>query len=211
MYKKIEFLNKHNYSNEIIELKKILSDFPDKKINMGYGSNYKSYLISYLRPVLTFDRNNFVLDVDTWSPINTQNTCYSSEIIPASLVLPHVGRFDDIWGNYLLRKVIDVMGHYTSYGKPIVIQERNEHDLWKDLEQELNGYKFGKYFIDRINEIYSTLTQDSLSTIYRGHYYGENSYSLKVSEVIDTIVIAKLTELYNPWVKIKVGDLIQLQ
>ena len=98
-------------------------------------------------------RNNFVLDADTWSPINTQNTCYSSEIIPASLVLPHVGRFDDIWGNYLLRKVIDVMGHYTSYGKPIVIQERNEHDLWKDLEQELNGYKYGKYFIDRINEI----------------------------------------------------------
>ena len=63
LYKKIEFLNKHNYSNEIIELKKILSDFPDKKINMGYGSNYKSYLISYLRPILTFDRNNFVLDV----------------------------------------------------------------------------------------------------------------------------------------------------
>ena len=63
MYKKIEFLNKHNYSNEIIELKKILSDFPDKKINMGYGSNYKSYLISYLRPILTFARNNFVLDV----------------------------------------------------------------------------------------------------------------------------------------------------
>ena len=63
MYKKIEFLNKHNYSNEIIELKKILSDFPDKKINMGYGSSYRSYLVSYLRPILTFDRNNFVLDV----------------------------------------------------------------------------------------------------------------------------------------------------
>ena len=30
---------------------------------MGYGSSYRSYLVSYLRPILTFDRNNFVLDV----------------------------------------------------------------------------------------------------------------------------------------------------
>ena len=83
---------------------------------------------------------------------------------------------------------------------------------WKraiGMIKESNDYSTSE--IDRITQIYSTLTQDSLSKVYRGQYYGENSYSLKVSEVIDTTVIAKLTELYNPWVKIKVGDLIQLQ
>ena len=51
------------HSNHIIEIKKILSDYPNKRINMAYGSSYNSYLISYLRPILTWDRNNFILDV----------------------------------------------------------------------------------------------------------------------------------------------------
>ena len=63
LFKKNQFLNDNNYTDHVIELESILSQFPNKKINMGYGSNYKSYLISYLRPILTFDRNNFVLDV----------------------------------------------------------------------------------------------------------------------------------------------------
>ena len=63
LLKKINFLNQNNYSNHIIEIKKILSDHPNKRINMAYGSSYNSYLISYLRPILTWDRNNFILDV----------------------------------------------------------------------------------------------------------------------------------------------------
>ena len=63
LLKKINFLNQNNYSNHIIEIKKILADYPNKRINMAYGSGYNSYLISYLRPILTWDRNNFILDL----------------------------------------------------------------------------------------------------------------------------------------------------
>ena len=63
LLKKVKFLNNNNYSYHIDELKEILSDYKYKSINMGYGSNYNSYLISYLRPILTFNNKNFVLDV----------------------------------------------------------------------------------------------------------------------------------------------------
>ena len=52
---------------------------------------------------------------------------------------------------------------------------------------------------------------DSLKSIYRGHYFSENRYTLNVSDVIDETVIAKLIELSNPWVKIRKGDVIFLE
>ena len=95
-------------------------------------------------------------------------------------------------------------------------------DKDSDWKIQLNDWKraiviikestdYTKPEIDKIDKIYSTLTQDSLRQIYRGQFYGENTYALKVSEVIDTTIITKLTELSNPWVQIRVGDLIILE
>ena len=55
--------------------------------------------------------DTFALENGTWCPINTQNTSYSRDIIPASFVPPNVGRYDDIWSGYLLRKITD---HFES-------------------------------------------------------------------------------------------------
>jgi len=65
--------------------------------------------------------------------------------------------------------------------------------------------------ISIINNRYSKLMNDSLKSIYRGHYYSENRYTLNVSDVIDSTVIAKLIELSNPWVEIRKGDVIFLE
>ena len=123
-------------------------------------------------------------------------------------------------GGLELRKNMNLLGYniYNLHDK----DGDGFTDKDSDWETQFNDWKraiviikestnYTKPEIDRINEIYSTLTHDSLSTIYREQYYGENSYYLKVSEVIDTTVIAKLTELSNPWVEIRVGDLIRLE
>jgi len=85
----------------------------------------------------------------------------------------------------------------------------NDWERATEIIKDSNDYS--KSEIDRINQIYTTLSQDTLNKIYRGQYYGENSYSLKVSKVIDNTIIAKLTELSNPWVKIRPYDLIILE
>mgnify|MGYP003950854175 CR=1 FL=1 len=96
---------------------------------------------------------NFILDKSTWCAINTQNTSYSAELIPASLILPYVGRYDDIWSGYLTRKIIDYMNHYISYGKPVILQKRNEHNLWNDLDREINGNIYSDHLIKVLNSI----------------------------------------------------------
>ena len=123
-------------------------------------------------------------------------------------------------GGLDLRKNMNLYGHnlYNLHDKDSDGLTDKDSD-WKEqvddwqraigIINESNDYS--KTEIERINQIYSTLTQDSLSKVYRGQYYGENSYSLKVSEVIDTTVIAKLVSLDNPWVKIRAGDLIRLK
>ena len=58
--------------------------------------------------------DRFALEIGTWCPINTQNTSYSREIIPASFVPPNVGRYDDIWSGYILRKITHHLNHYIS-------------------------------------------------------------------------------------------------
>jgi glycosyltransferase involved in cell wall biosynthesis len=82
------------------------------------------------------------------SPFNSQNTFISREVLPYYMMLPYVGRMDDIWGAYLIQKIFP---HSIVYGLPTVYQERNPHDLIVDMEKEILGYRhtldllWGKY------------------------------------------------------------------
>ena len=84
-----------------------------------------------------------------------------------------------------------------------------------DWERALNHIASSNNYtseeISIINNRYSKLMNDSLKSIYRGHYFSENRYTLNVSDVIDSTVIAKLIELSNPWVEIRKGDVIFLE
>jgi len=92
--------------------------------------------------VYKYSRNdNFALDKDVWCPFNSQNTALSSEVIPAYFLSPHIGRFDDIWASYFVKRVADYFNHSIAFGFPLVKQERNDHNLWNDLELELFGNK----------------------------------------------------------------------
>ena len=73
------------------------------------------------------------------SPFNTQNTFISRQAFPYFCAIPGVGRMNDIWGSYIFQ-------HYCPnsviYNRPSVFQDRNPHDLTKDLSEEFLGYKF---------------------------------------------------------------------
>jgi predicted DNA-binding protein YlxM (UPF0122 family) len=48
-----------------------------------------------------------------------------------------VGRMDDIWASFYL----EALGAQVVYGRASVYQERNIHDLVKDMKQEYLGYE----------------------------------------------------------------------
>lgn len=71
-------------------------------------------------------------------PFNSQNTILHRDIIPYYFMFPSIGRMDDIWGSYILQFFFP---NSVAFGNANVRQLRNQHDLIKDLEEELLGYK----------------------------------------------------------------------
>jgi hypothetical protein len=96
---------------------------------------------------------NFALDIGTWAPFNSQNTALHRSVIPAYFLVPNIGRFDDIWASYIVKRAADHMGDYISFGYPLVKQDRNEHDLWLDAAQERLGTQLTDKFCACLKEL----------------------------------------------------------
>ena len=54
------------------------------------------------------------------------------------MVIPHIGRMDDIWGSYLLQEITKCS---IVFNQSSVYQERNMQCLVTNLEKEIIGYK----------------------------------------------------------------------
>jgi hypothetical protein len=89
-----------------------------------------------------------VLDKGIKSPFNSQNTALHRDVIPAYCMITGVGRYDDIIPSYFVKRIADHLGEYVSFGSPIVRQERNQHDLFKDLSDELLGMQLIDNIVD---------------------------------------------------------------
>ena len=96
---------------------------------------------------------NIALAPGTWSPFNSQNTALARKVIPAYFLSPYIGRYDDIWASYLLRKIMDHFGHLGTYGQPVVCQVRNPHDLFVDLDKERVGMELSGLFCQHLREV----------------------------------------------------------
>ena len=64
-------------------------------------------------------------------PLCGMNTAFRRELVPAYFFLPDVwiggwqlSRHDDIWGGYILKKLMDARGDLLTYGRPIVEHTR---------------------------------------------------------------------------------------
>ncbi|HSE43421.1 MAG TPA: hypothetical protein VLH08_21860 [Acidobacteriota bacterium] len=89
-------------------------------------------------PECSFEHRFFPMSSNKLSPFNSQNTFLNGRLLRHYFLFPHVGRMDDIWASYYLQAK---MGAAVVYGKPSVYQQRNVHDLVKDMKQEYLGYE----------------------------------------------------------------------
>lgn len=72
-----------------------------------------------------------------YAPFNSQNTFIAREALPYYMVLPYVGRMDDIWGGYIAQYLLNTRPVFMP---PSVRQERNAQSVYKNLEDEVLGY-----------------------------------------------------------------------
>lgn len=80
-----------------------------------------------------------ILDNTHFTPIDSQNTAYVRELAPLMMALVEVGRYDDIWASYIAERVMMTTDYCCHFGRPFVWQERNPHNLWQNLKDEIFG------------------------------------------------------------------------
>lgn len=105
---------------------------------------------------------SFAVAAGTWTPFNSQNTALLREVIPAYFLSPYLVRYDDIWASYIVKRIVDHMGDAITFGLPLVRQERNPHDHWRDLSFELYEQALVLRFVQMLDSIKLT------SPTYRG-------------------------------------------
>lgn len=96
---------------------------------------------------------NFCISPELISPFNSQNTALRREMIPAFFLNAKVGRYDDIWPSYFIRVLLMIKGDLVMYGNPIVRQDRNDHDIIKDLENEIFGMRNTEEFVNELLQL----------------------------------------------------------
>ena len=88
-------------------------------------------------PECDFDPAAFPIASNRLSPFNSQNTFLSGDVLNSYFLYPHIGRMDDIWAAYY----VQAKDYRVVYGKASVFQDRNVHDLTRDMRQEYLGYE----------------------------------------------------------------------
>lgn len=89
-----------------------------------------------------FDQNDSVwLAPGQWCPFNTQSTWW----FPKAYALMYVPSFCsfricDIWKSFIAQRCLWAMGFGVVFHAPEVFQQRNEHNLMRDFEDEVPGY-----------------------------------------------------------------------
>ncbi len=76
-----------------------------------------------------------------WCPFNSQNTIFRRRAFPL-LYLPSFCSFrmTDIWRSFVAQRCLWELGEGVVFHAATVYQERNEHRLLKDFEDEIPGY-----------------------------------------------------------------------
>jgi hypothetical protein len=100
------------------------------RMSLSPNWDYSKYTQYYAGPFTTPHLTTF----------NSQNTFLHRSVLPYYMMLCDLGRYDDIWGAYFLQRNVDLRNKIV-YDKITVHQDRNEHDLVKDLKQEVWGYE----------------------------------------------------------------------
>lgn len=77
----------------------------------------------------------------SWCPFNSQNTSWWSDAFPL-LYLPAYCSFrmTDIWRSFIAQRIAWANDWAVLFHEPTVRQERNDHNLLRDFEDEVPGY-----------------------------------------------------------------------
>jgi hypothetical protein len=125
-------------------------------------------------PECSFEERCFPIAANKMAPFNSQNTFLSGALLKDYFLFPHVGRMDDIWAAFY----VQAKGAQVVFGPASVYQERNVHDLTRDMKAEYLGYEHNHRMVQELAaepaKILNYLPERSAKAfeLYRRHFTG---------------------------------------
>jgi hypothetical protein len=112
------------------------------------------YRMLYPLPLNFQNASPLVLGQGSWCPFNSQNTVFFPEAYPL-LYLPATCAFrmTDIWRSFIAQRILWTCGWRLSFHSATVYQERNEHILLRDFEDEISGYLGNSKIVTLLSEL----------------------------------------------------------
>lgn len=107
-----------------------------------------------IQQVTEIGRVGAVVDLHNWTVFNSQNTAVIRELVPAWLMMPNVGRHDDIYASLIVQRVARERNLHVHFGQPFTYQQRNAHDLIADLRAEISGMENVVKLADLLDSIF---------------------------------------------------------
>jgi Reversibly glycosylated polypeptide len=105
-------------------------------------------------------------------PVCGMNTSFAAELTPAYFFLPdlwvngwQLSRHDDIWGGYVVKKLMDLRGDLFAFGHPVVEHTKQTRlERVVVLEQWMHLMSMG--FYDLVDEAASRVSPDSYTAMF---------------------------------------------
>ena len=106
------------------------------------------------------------LSSGNWCPFNSQNTWIRRDVAVLAYLPSFCSfRMTDIWRSFVAQRCLWEQGEGVVFVAPTVRQERNEHNLLKDFEDEVSGYVKNAFIASLLDE--TKLTGDYATDITR--------------------------------------------
>lgn len=108
------------------------------------------------RDTIFADTRSINLQPYTWSPFNSQTTWWFPKAFPLMYLPVNCSfRMTDIWRSFIAQRCLWEIGEGVTFHSPSeVIQERNDHNLMKDFEDEVPGYLLNEKIIEVLNDLF---------------------------------------------------------
>ena len=135
---------------------------------------------------------NIALGKGSICPFNSQNT----QFFPESFLLLYLPsycsfRMTDIWRSFIAQVVGWQYDWCIGFTEATVIQERNEHNLMKDFNDEIDGYLNNEAILDILSSVSLDKSPSSI---------GDNMVKLYESLVRNQLIDSKEIPLLESWI-----------
>ena len=120
----------------------------------------------------SFERKTrLALSAGTYCPFNSQNTVFYREAFPL-LYLPAYCSFrmTDIWRSFVAQRIAGANGWSVLFREATVRQERNDHDLMKDFQDEISGYVGNRRIMELLTSVEVTAGVENIPAAMRACY-----------------------------------------